>query len=136
MKSGTDPWLNAFIPTSFWSRLVPLHSNTWQCSDSLCAQELCGLLGPCSLSSAALYHHTWECKDCRSMLARTAEYLAQEDTLTKVVSLLQGPCFCGEGEIIECDSLVTTITPMALPLLAHSLTSLSDRHCREVLAVC
>ena len=40
-------------------------------------QDLCGLLGPCSLSSLALYHHAWECQECRSMIARTAEYLAQ-----------------------------------------------------------
>ena len=61
---------------------------------------------------------------------------AQEDTLTKVVTLLQGPCFCGQLEDPECEDLVSLITPIALPFLAHSLTSLSDQHCQEVLGVC
>ena len=86
------------------------------------------------------------------MIARTAEYLAQvsdikstdhfvtfifqEDTLIKVVSLLQGPCFCDQVETPECDNLVSLVTPMALPFLAHFLTSLSDSHCHQVLGVC
>ena len=86
------------------------------------------------------------------MLARTAEYLAQvrdnvltthsellcvqEDTLTKMVSYLRGPCFCGQVGAPECDGLVSLVAPMALPFLAHSLTSLSDAHCHQVLGVC
>ena len=61
----------------------------------------------------------------------------QEDTITEAVAYLQGECFCGQpGHTDGCADLVSTVLPIALPVLGGALGEQSTELCQEVVGVC
>merc|ERR1711884_1026486 len=38
----------------------------------------------------------WTCEECTDILARAADYMSSEETVTEAVAYLQGDCFCGQ----------------------------------------
>merc|ERR1712020_606851 len=64
----------------------------------------------------------WSCEECTDILARAADYMSSEETVTEAVAYLQGDCFCGQdGHTEECPTLVETVLPMAMPVLGAAL---------------
>merc|ERR1712113_1229515 len=50
---------------------------------------------------------------------------------------LQGDCFCGQdGHTDDCADLVSTIVPLAMPVLAGVLVEQTNELCQEVVGVC
>merc|ERR1712037_233685 len=79
----------------------------------------------------------WTCEECTDILARTADYMAQEETIAEGVAYLQGDCFCGQdGHTEDCGTLVSTVLPMAMPVLGGALMEQSTELCQEVVGVC
>jgi len=103
-------------------------------------QDVCGeLLGLCYKKRMTLVERVsdWTCEECTDILARTADYMAAEDTIAEGVAYLQGDCFCGQdGHTEDCGALVETVVPMALPVLAAALMEQSTELCQEVVGVC
>ena len=61
----------------------------------------------------------------------------QEDTITEAVAYLQGECFCGQpGHTDGCADLVSTVLPIALPVLGGALGEQATELCQEVVGVC
>ena len=78
----------------------------------------------------------WTCEECTDILARTADYMAQEETIAEGVAYLQGDCFCGQdGHTEDCGTLVSTVLPMAMPVLGAALMEQSTELCQEVVGV-
>merc|ERR1711868_216085 len=79
----------------------------------------------------------WTCEECTDILARAADYMSSEETVTEAVAYLQGDCFCGQdGHTEECPTLVETVLPMAMPVLGAALMEQSTELCQEVVGVC
>merc|ERR1711892_677666 len=50
----------------------------------------------------------WTCEECTDVLARTAAFMSEEETITMGVEYLQGDCFCGaDGHTADCGDLVS-----------------------------
>ena len=100
-------------------------------------QDVCSLLGICSKFRSIVGE--WTCEECADILARTAEYMAREETIAEGVSYLQGECFCGQpGHSDQCQDLVATVIPMAMPVLAGALTDADEvsHLCQDIAGVC
>merc|ERR1739842_191034 len=73
------------------------------------------------------------CPQLPDIEARTADYMAQEETIAEGVAYLQGDCFCGQdGHTEDCGTLVSTVLPMAMPVLGAALMEQSTELCQEV----
>merc|ERR1712013_528316 len=58
-------------------------------------------------------------------------------TIVEGVEYLQGECFCGQdGHTDDCGALVSTIVPLAMPVLAGVLVDQTTELCQEVVGVC
>jgi len=100
-------------------------------------QDVCGRLGLCYKENKMSQVRDWTCDECKDILARTAEYMGQEETITEAIAYLQGDCFCGQpGHTDDCADLVATVLPMALPVLGNALNEQSTELCQEVVGVC
>merc|ERR1712083_884910 len=79
----------------------------------------------------------WTCDECKDILARTAKFMGQEDTITEAIAYLQGDCYCGQdGHTADCPDLVATVLPLALPVLGNALNEQSTELSQEVVGVC
>ena len=105
-------------------------------------QDVCGeLLGLCYKKSQKVQLmervSDWTCEECTDILARTADYMSNEETIAEGVAWLQGDCFCGQdGHTADCGTLVETVLPMAMPVLGAALMEQSTELCQEVVNVC
>merc|ERR1712228_506434 len=89
-------------------------------------QDVCGRLGLCYKENKLTQVRDWTCDECKDILARTAEFMGQEDTITEAIAYLQGDCYCGQdGHTAECPDLVATVLPLALPVLGNALNEQS-----------
>merc|ERR1711915_687220 len=53
------------------------------------------------------------------------------------VTYLQGDCFCGQdGHTDDCADPVSSIVPLAMPVLAQILVEQTTELCQEVVGVC
>ena len=99
-------------------------------------QDVCGRLGLCYKNSVPAVRD-WTCDECKDILARTADYMAQEDTIAEAVTYLQGDCFCGQdGHSEDCADNVAGVLPIALPVLGSALNEQAVELCQEVVGVC
>merc|ERR1712179_800647 len=79
----------------------------------------------------------WTCEECIDIISRTADYMADAETIAMGVEYLQGDCFCGQdGHTGDCADLVSTIVPLAMPVLAGVLVEQTNELCQEVVGVC
>ena len=98
--------------------------------------DVCTMLGLCKKVSI-FTPRDWTCEECTDILARTAAYMTQEDTIAMGVEYLQGDCFCGqEGHTDDCADLVSAVVPLAMPVLADILVEQTVELCSEVVGVC
>merc|ERR1712154_540084 len=98
--------------------------------------DVCTMLGLCKKVSI-FTPRDWTCEECTDILARTAAYMSQEDTIAMGVEYLQGDCFCGqEGHTDDCADLVSAVVPLAMPVLADILVEQTVELCSEVVGVC
>ena len=98
--------------------------------------DVCSRLGLCK-KAAIFTPRDWTCEECTDVLARTSAYMADEATIAEAVIYLQGDCFCGQdGHTDDCNDLVSTIAPLAMPVLAQILVEQTVELCSEVLGVC
>merc|ERR1712061_300875 len=98
--------------------------------------DVCTRLGLCKKPSI-FSPRDWTCEECSDVLARTAAYMQAEDTVAEGVVYLQGECFCGQdGHTDDCADLVSTIVPLAMPVLAGVLVEQTNELCQEVVGVC
>merc|ERR1739838_880363 len=83
--------------------------------------DVCSRLGLCK-KAAIFTPRDWTCEECTDVLARTAAFMSEEETIAMGVEYLQGDCFCGaDGHTADCADLVSTIVPLAMPVLAQTL---------------
>ena len=100
-------------------------------------QDVCGLLGLCYKNDLRTVVGDWTCDECLDILSRTSEYMARPETIDAGVAYLQGECFCGQpGHTDDCQGLISTVLPMAMPVLAGALNDQATELCQEVIGVC
>ena len=98
--------------------------------------DVCSRLGLCKKASI-FTPRDWTCEECQDVLTRTAAYMSDPATIAEGVEYLQGDCFCGQdGHTEGCADLVSSIVPLAMPVLAQILTEQTVEHCQEILFVC
>ena len=98
--------------------------------------DVCSRLGLCKKASI-FTPRDWTCEECTDIIARTADYMAADETIAEGVEYLQGECFCGQdGHTDDCGALVSTIVPLAMPVLAGVLVEQTTELCQEVVGVC
>merc|ERR1711862_382527 len=98
--------------------------------------DVCSRLGLCKKVSI-FTPRDWTCEECTDIIARTADYMAADETIADGVEYLQGECFCGQdGHTDDCGALVSTIVPLAMPVLAGVLVEQTNELCQEVVGVC
>merc|ERR1719186_1885281 len=74
------------------------------------------------LVSAIFTPRDWTCEECTDVLARTAAFMSEEETIAMGVEYLKGDCFCGaDGHTADCGDLVSAVVPLAMPVLAQTL---------------
>merc|ERR1712183_609034 len=98
--------------------------------------DVCSRLGLCK-KAAIFTPRDRTCEECTDVLARTAAYMAEEETIADGVAWLQGDCFCGQdGHTADCPDLVASVLPLALPVLGQALVEQTAELCQEVVGVC
>merc|ERR1712142_1050975 len=98
--------------------------------------DLCSRLGLCPESSL-IAPRDITCEECTDILTRIAGFMSEEETIMESVEYLQGECFCGQdGHTDDCADLVSTVVPLALPVLAEILAGQSNQLCAEGVGVC
>merc|ERR1712228_656642 len=98
--------------------------------------DVCSRLGLCKKASI-FTPRDWTCEECTDILARTADYMSDPATIDEGVTYLQGDCFCGQdGHTEDCADTVSSIVPLAMPVLAQILVEQTTELCQEVVGVC
>jgi hypothetical protein len=98
--------------------------------------DVCSRLGLCKKASI-FTPRDWTCEECTDVLARTAAYMSDPETIAQGVEYLQGDCFCGaDGHTADCAGLVSSVVPIAMPVLAGVLVDQTVELCQEVVGVC
>merc|ERR1711982_173115 len=98
--------------------------------------DVCSRLGLCKKMSM-FTPRDWTCEECTDILARTADYMSADETIAEGVEYLQGECFCGQaGHSDDCADTVSTIVPLAMPVLAGVLVEQTTELCQDVVGVC
>merc|ERR1739838_118932 len=98
--------------------------------------DVCSRLGFCK-KAAIFTPRDWTCEECTDVLARTAAFMSEEETIAMGVEYLQGDCFCGaDGHTADCPDLVAAVVPLAMPVLAQTLVEQTVEHCQEIVGVC
>merc|ERR1712096_58212 len=98
--------------------------------------DVCSRLGLCK-KAAIFTPRDWTCEECTDVLARTAAFMSEEETIAMGVEYLQGDCFCGaDGHTADCADLVSAVVPLAMPVLAQTLVEQTVELCQEVVGVC
>merc|ERR1712211_120189 len=82
-------------------------------------QDVCGLLGLCYKNDLRTVVGDWTCDECLDILSRTSEYMARPETIYAGVAYRQG--------------LISTVLPMAMPVLAGALNDQATELCQEVI---
>merc|ERR1712215_321597 len=108
------------------------------CVADICIEgDVCTLLGLCKKATTIFTPRDWTCEECADILARSAAYMAEEDTIAEAVAWLQGDCFCGQdGQTADCPDLIATILPLAMPVLGQALVEQTAELCQEAVGVC
>ncbi|CAN0555293.1 unnamed protein product, partial [Ectocarpus sp. 8 AP-2014] len=92
--------------------------------------DVCSRLGLCKKASI-FTPRDWTCEECTDVLARTAAYMADPETIAEGVVYLQGDCFCGaDGHSADCGDLVSSVVPLAMPVLAGVLVDQTVELCQ------
>merc|ERR550519_262856 len=79
----------------------------------------------------------WTCEDCIGTMAKTSTFMAQEETATMAVSLLQGECFCGQPAHTEgCGPFISKFIPQAMKVVSDVLSSTTPHMCGDMLGMC
>merc|ERR1739838_1233910 len=85
------------------------------------------------MASSIYTPRDWTCEECTDVLARTAAFMSEEETIAMGVEYLQGDCFCGaDGHTADCGDLVSAVVPLAMPVLAQTLVEQTVELCQEV----
>ena len=76
------------------------------------------------------------CPECRTLMARTADIMTQQSTIEAVVAYLQGEGLCGTIDVLDCQTYMAYVMPLALPVLAQELIGSTDDICAAIAGVC
>merc|ERR1711909_42317 len=100
--------------------------------------DACVTLGVCTKRTYRPTPKDWTCEECTDIMGRLAVFMADPATIAEGVTIVQGECFCmnGDDHGEDCAADAEMFLQQAMPVLAQVLMDTTPELCQDIAGVC